>query len=401
MSLEVRVNALLEKRARIWEQAKALLDEAGDNPLSVDQRSTYDRLTVELEALSSEARSLVEAEERNIAAAELRTRAGNIGTPAGALTGDDDFEAEVRSFLMGEKRAIDVVPEKRTLVKGTATAGGNTIKTSFYDRLQEYLILNGALLGAGVTTIDTTSGENLEIPKVTARSTASRVLEAAAIPVSEPTFSKVTLGAYKYGVLLQISRELVEDTSVDLLGFIARQAGVAVGNGLGTDLLLGTGASMPRGLMIDTTLGVTSATGVAGAPSGDNLIDLYHAVLAPYRQNGTWVMNDSMLASIRKIKDSTGQYLWQPALVAGDPDRLLGRPVVTDPNIAAAGLNNKSIAFGDLSAYYVRRVNGFRFEQSTDYAFNTDLVTYKVVLRADGALIDTTGAVKHFVGAAS
>jgi HK97 family phage major capsid protein len=74
---------------------------------------------------------------------------------------------------------------------------------------------------------------------------------------------------------------------------------------------------------------------------------------------------------------------------------------VTDPNIAAVGLSAKSVVFGDLAAYFVRVVNGVRFEQSLDYAFNADLVTFRCIIRADGILVDQTGAVKHFIGGAT
>ena len=140
-------------------------------------------------------------------------------------------------------------------------------------------------------------------------------------------------------------------------------------------------------------------------PSIDNLLDLQYSVIAPYRNApaAKWLMNDTTAGKIRKIREGsgTGQYLWQPAVIAGQPDLLLSKPVLTDPNVAATALNAKSVLFGDLSAYAVRIVNGIRFERSDDYAFNTDQVTFRAVIRGDGLLIDQTGAVKHLVGAAS
>ena len=97
----------------------------------------------------------------------------------------------------------------------------------------------------------------------------------------------------------------------------------------------------------------------------------------------------------------TGAYLWQPSIVAGQPDLLLSKPVLTDPNVAATALAAKSVLFGDLSAYAIRIVNGIRFERSDDFAFNTDQVTFRAIIRGDGLLIDQTGAVKHFIGNAA
>ncbi len=90
-----------------------------------------------------------------------------------------------------------------------------------------------------------------------------------------------------------------------------------------------------------------------------------------------------------------------PDEVVKPTDTFLGKPVLVDPGVAATGVNAKSVIFGDMSQYFVRMVNGIRFERSDDYAFNTDLVTFRALLRADGALVDLTGAVKYLVGAAT
>jgi HK97 family phage major capsid protein len=142
---------------------------------------------------------------------------------------------------------------------------------------------------------------------------------------------------------------------------------------------------------------------VVGAFTADNLIDLYYSVIAPYRNSTScgWLMRDATLGSARKLKDSQGQYLWQPSIQVGAPDMLLGKPVHTDPNVAAIALNAKSVAFGDISQYFVRMAGGVRFERSDDYAFNSDLVTFRAIIRADGLLVDQTGAVKLFAGGAS
>jgi HK97 family phage major capsid protein len=113
------------------------------------------------------------------------------------------------------------------------------------------------------------------------------------------------------------------------------------------------------------------------------------------------MMKDATLANVRKLKDTTNQYLWQPSIQAGVPDTLLGKPVYTDPNVAAVALSAKSVIFGDFSSYFVRLAGGVRWEVSNDFAFNTDLVTYKAVLRGDGILADQSGALKLFVGNAA
>ena len=293
--------------------------------------------------------------------------------------------------------------EFRDLSKLSAGAGGNTVKIGFYEKLMAHLIEVSGILAAGPTVLNTTSGEQIQIPKTTAHSTGALTAEAAAISESDPTFGQVPLDAYKYAVLLQVSNELLTDTSVDLEGYLSMQAGRAIGNAFGVHAITGSGSAQPNGVVTGSTLGVTGATSVAGVPNFDNLIDLYHSVIGPYRNSPScgWLLRDSTVATIRKVKDSDGQYLWQPSLQIGVPDTLLGKPVRTDPNVAATATSAKSVLFGDFSQYFVRFVNGVRFERSDDYAFNSDLVTYRAILRADGDLVDTTGAVKHFIGGAS
>jgi HK97 family phage major capsid protein len=243
------------------------------------------------------------------------------------------------------------------------------------------------------------------VPKTTAHSSAALVSpqEGGTIAASDPAFGQLTLGAFKYGTLIQISNELLTDTGVDLEGYLSMQVGRALGNAFGAHMVTGTGTGQPRGVVTDATLGVTGGTAVVGAFTADNLIDLHYSVIAPYRASTScmWVMKDSTVANVRKLKDSSQGYLWQPSLQLGAPDMVLGKAVLTDPNVAAVALSAKSVLFGDFSQYFVRLVSGVRFERSDDFAFNTDLVTFRALLRADAALVDLTGAVKYFIGNAA
>ena len=194
----------------------------------------------------------------------------------------------------------------------------------------------------------------------------------------------------------------MDDTSVDLLGYVAMQAGRAVGNAMGTHLVLGTGSAQPNGISTAATLGVTGAASVAGAFSYDNLVALYYSVIAPYRASRScgWLLRDASMATVRKLRDGAGNYIFLPGI--GDtPDTILGKPVNTDPNMAAVALGARSVLFGDFSQYFVRLVNGVRFERSDDFAFNADLVTFRTVIRGDGDLVDLTGSIKAFVGNAA
>ena len=396
---------LREQRQNTWEQAKSLLDNAAaeNRDLTAEERSQYDQMNADLDAGAETIRSIEESEQRNAEAAEALQRIMDQRP----VEPREQENTALRSFLRGEARAFDLKPDGkvdyRALTKGTATAGGNTVPTSFYDQLIAHMIEVSGVLMAGPTVLNTDSGESIEVPTTTAHSSAAIVAENAAIGASDPAFAKRTLGAYKYGVLLQVSNELLSDTGVDLEGYLAMQAGRALGNAFGAHLVTGTGSGQPTGVITSATTGVTGGTGVAGGFTADNLIDLYFSVIAPYRNSAScgWLMKDATLANVRKLKDTTNQYLWQPGLVAGAPDMLLGKPVYTDPNIAAVALSAKSVVFGDLGAYVTRIVGGVRFEQSADFAFGTDQVTFRCIVRGDGILADQTGAVKVFAGGAS
>lgn len=405
------IKRLQARRLNAWEQAKALLDtaETDSRDLTAEEEATYVRLNTEIDSTDQRMKALVDGEQR-AADAEAAFRA-ILDKPEdrSAPKTEADPQADLRKFLAGDgPRSFEVrsdrpmgTAEFRALSKLTAGAGANTVKTSFYNRLVAHLIEVSGIMQCGPTVLNTTGGEQIQVPKTTSHSTAALIAEAGTITASDPAFGQVPLDAYKYAFLLQVSSELVVDTSVDLEGYIAMQAGRALGNAFGTHAVTGTGTSQPNGVVTAATLGVTGGTGVSGAFTYDNVADLFFSVIAPYRNSASagWLLKDSSLAAVRKVKDSQGRPLWEPTMVPGNPDTLFGKPVNTDPNVAAVALSAKSLVFGDFSQYFVRMVDGIRFERSVDYAFNSDLITYRAILRADGDLVDTTGAIKYFAGA--
>ena len=420
------VKRLQERRANVWEQAKELADTAANENRAFkgEEQSTWDSLNAEMDALDKRAQAIIAGEQRAKDTEDALGRLNGqqrVSGSTGAVGDESPIVSQLRSVLRGESGApkgIEVKPEgrvdfraireARTLSKLSAGAGANAVKTSFYDQLLQNMIETSAVLQAGVTVLNTASGETIQVPKTTGHSTGAIVAEAASIGVSDPTFGQASLGAYKYGVMVQLSRELVDDASVDLEGYLAMETGRALGNAFGAHLVAGTGTGQPRGILVDTTLGATGPTGQTGgfgsaAGAGDPLIDLYYSVIGPYRNSpgAAYLMKDTTVGAIRKLKDTTGQYLWQPSIQQGAPDRFNGVPIFTDPYMPATGISAKSVVFGDFSRYFVRLVGGVRFERSDEYAFNADLITYRALLRGDGALMDTTGALKHFVGAAT
>ena len=389
----MNLKSLHDHRSREFEAARQLVDraEAERRDMTAAENEAFDRHMASIDATDQRIKTIVDAEARDRAIADA---VRSLGSPMTETHRSGDVG--LRAFLRGETRSYTVNPEARDLTKGTATAGGAAVPTGFYGSLVEHMIQVSPLRGLA-TVLSTTSGENIPVPTTTAHSTAALTAEAAAIAESDPAFTARTLGAYKYGVMIQVSSELVSDSGIDIAGYLARECGVALGRAASTHFTTGTGTSQPAGIVTGSTLGKTAAA--TAAITGDELIDLLYSVIGDYRQNATWLVNDTTAAAVRKLKDSTGQYLWQPSLILGQPDLLFGRPVFTSHDMPTLATGQKTVIFGDLSRYFIREVNGIRFERSDEYAFNQDLVTFRAVLRTDGVLVDQTGAVKHLIQA--
>jgi HK97 family phage major capsid protein len=322
---------------------------------------------------------------------ESQVKPANIAVPA-----IDEAEL-IRSLARGEIRSASF--EKRDVTKGST---GAPVPTSFYDQVVLLARKVGPLLETS-TIINTAGGENLQIPSLSAYSTGTVTSEAGTIGESDPTFNAFkTLGAYKYSFLTQISREMVEDAGVDILGFLATQTGNALGYAVNGALTTGTGTVQPNGIVTTAGSGITGSTAVSGAFTADNLIDLVYSVDTAGRTlPGTgFMMNAKSIGAVRKLKDTAGNYVFSPALSADKRDLVLGYEVYENPAMADPATSAKSVLFGHLPSYFVRTVGGLRLDRSDDFAFSQDLISFRATLRVDGNLIQTSH-VKYFAGAAS
>jgi HK97 family phage major capsid protein len=387
-----------EARAKAWEEAKALLDSAAaeKRDLSGEENQTYDRIMADLDARSLVIETMnAQAERENRAAEAMKGFEAQV-KPAVAVPAIDEAEL-IRSLARGEIRSHSF--EKRDVTKGST---GAPVPTSFYDQVIMLARHVGPMLETS-TILNTAGGENLQIPSLSAYSVGTVSSEAALIGESDPTFNAFkTLGAYKYSFLTQISREMVEDAGVDILGFLATQTGNALGFAVNGALTTGTGTTQPTGIVTAAGSGITGSTAVSGAFTADNLIDLVYSVDTAGRTlPGTgWQMNAQAISAVRKLKDTAGQYLFSPSLTADARDLLLGYPIYENPAMASPATSAKSVIFGHLPSYFARTVGGLRLDRSDDYAFQNDLITFRATMRVDGNLIQTSH-VKYFAGAAS
>ena len=398
------INNLSEQRAIAWEAAKGLLDHAASESrdLSGEEAEQFDRINADIDGLDSRRSKVIESIQRDRDIAESRNRLGLPldlgGERAVAVPSDDDA---VRALLAGERRSANF--EKRAVIK---SGSGGAVATGVYDRIVEHLVQTNVVRSVA-TVVTTANGETLNVPTSSAYSTASIVGEAAQASASDPTLVTRALGAHKYVVLVALSNELASDASVDVAGFLASQAGRAIGVATRGHMTTGTGSGQPTGIVTSSTAGVTGATGTAGVFTADNLVDLRFSVNSEYSaQPGCgFMMSSTAMANARKLKDTTNQYLFAPGL-NGDPDTLLGFPTLLNDAMAVPALSAKSVLFGHLPSYFIRECGGagsggIEVAVSDDFAFDYSVRTFRVTLRTDGLLIDQTGAVKHFVGGAS
>lgn len=416
---------LQEKRLKAWNDAKEVAALAAGEKRSMDGEETrkWNEATAELDVLDGAIKDRLAGEQRamqGITAVENTTQqaATGPGSPYGANGKTAEEEAtELRTFFSKENRngrlqfeyeiPLPSAIERRALVERRALgdAGGPLnpvpLPTSFVGQLYRYLVDTSSIRQTNPTVYSTSSGEPLVVPRSTAEGNATWTAEGAALTAVDPTLSSVTLNGYKVAKLLQVSTELLADTGFDIVGFMAEHAGRNLGIAVDTAYVAGTGTTQPTGFTAAAGGAAVAFTATAaqgsttGLPTGgtyvgaDVLIELYHSVLPQYRPRASYVMNDSTIKVVRKLKDTTGQYIWQPALVAGQPDSILGRPVYADPHMPAIGVSTVPIAFGDFAGYFIRDITPIRFERSDDFQFGNDLISFRAVYRTDGKLGDS------------
>ena len=287
------------------------------------------------------------------------------------------------------------------------SAGGSAIPTDFLTSVIEYQRTATPMLdGNIVTLLETTDGRPITLPRLTADPNHGGTVTAEAGGINEldPTISSITLNAFKYGVTNLWSAELGQDNVINLESLLARSTGRELGLDIGAHLTTGTGTTQPKGIVDAATAGYT-ATGTASGTSSDTFFspadvkNLWYSLAAPYRNapGAGFMVSSTALTKFALFRDTTFNFIWQPSLVAGDPDRFLGRPVYENPGMAAVASATKSVIAGDFSAYYVRRTP-IRVETSRDYKFNTDQLALRTIYRVDGNLPDAI-AIKSLVSA--
>lgn len=380
---------LREKRAKAWDAAKAFLDtkRGTDGLISAEDSATYEKMEADVVSLGKE----IDRLERQAALdSELAKPTSTPITEKPASIEENKTgraSNEYKTSFWNAMRSKGVSYEvQNALQVGTDSEGGYLVPDEFEQTLIQ--ALEEQNIFRQYATVITTSSGDRKIPVVTAKGTASFVDEEGLIPESDDAFGQVSIGAHKLATMIKVSEELLNDSVFDLQTYIAQEFARRIGFREEEAFFLGTGSGQPTGIFADTggaELGVTAAS--AGAITLDEVLDLFYSLKAPYRKNAVFVMNDSTIKAIRKLKDNNGQYLWQPSAVAGDPDKVLNRMVVSSAYIPAISAGNKSIAFGDFSYYWIADRQGRSFKRLNELFAATGQVGFMATERVDGKLI--------------
>ena len=386
-----KVNELRTKRAKVWEQAKAFLDShRGERGiLSAEDTETYEKMEQEIVDLGRE----IERQEKLDAIGremetplmaplttkpEGRKKDEKTGTASDAYR--DAFWAQVRS-RNGISYEI-----RNALSEGVDSEGGYLVPDEFERTLVQALEEDNVIRAHA--HVFTTSNGIHKIPVVATKGVANWIDEGAPYGESDDVFAQEQIDAHKVGTLIKVSEELLDDSAFDLQQYISKEFTRRIGAKEEEAFLIGDGSKKPTGILHETAgaqVGVTAAG--AAAIAADELIDLYYSLKSPYRRNAIWVLNDSSIRAIRKLKDLNNQYLWQPGLREGEPDLLLGKPLYTSAYMPTIAAGARTILFGDLSYYWIGDRKGITFKRLNERYADYGQVGFLASRRVDAKLI--------------
>jgi len=385
-----KILELREKRAKAWDAAKAFLDSkrGADGLLSAEDVATYEKMEADVVNLGKEIDRLerqqaLDAELNKLVNTPITGKPGQPNPENKTGRASDEYKRAFWNAMRSKAAGYEVL---NALQVGTDSEGGYLVPDEFERTLVEALQEEN-IFRTMAKIIQTASGDR-KIPVVASKGTASWVDEEGAIPESDDAFGQVSIGAYKLATMIKVSEELLNDSVFNLESYIAREFARRIGAKEEESFFIGNGTGKPTGIFNATggaELGVTAAS--ATAITVDEIMDLFYSLKSPYRKNAVFVMNDSTVKAIRKLKDGNGQYLWQPSISAGQPDTILNRPVKTSAYVPAIAAGAKTIAFGDFGYYWIADRQGRSFQRLNELYAATGQVGFKATQRVDGKLI--------------
>lgn len=384
-----KILELREKRAKAWEAAKAFLDtKRGNNGLlSAEDTATYEKMEKDVVDLGKE----IERLERQAAIdTELNkpTSTPLTNKPNGNPDGEEkkgrasDLYRKTFWNAMRRKNFFDV---NNALQVGTDSEGGYLVPDEFERTLVE--ALEGENFFRTIATVINTSSGDRKIPVVASKGEASWIDEEGAFPESDDAFGQVSISAYKVATMLKVSDELLNDSAFNLEAYISKEFGRRIGAKEEEAFFVGDGAGKPTGIFNASGGAAEGTTTSTANITFDDVMDLFYAVKSPYRKKAVWVLNDTTVKALRKLKDNNGNYIWQPSVQEGQPDMILNRPYHTSAYVPEVAAGAKVMAFGDFSYYWIADRQGRSFKRLNELFAANGQVGFLASQRVDGKLI--------------
>ena len=372
------IQELMQKRAKVWETAKSFVDthEDKNGRLSAEDTAAYNRMEQEIEDLTASIERQQRAAERDkmlsqpINSPIVSKPANGVDVKTGRAS--DEYKAAMLGALRSNFRNVSNV-----LQEGVDADGGYLVPEEYDKHLIDVLEEENILRALGTKL--TTAGDH-KINVAATKPAASWIEEGQELTWGDSTFSQILLDAHKLHVAIKVTEELLYDNAFGLENYIITQFGKALANAEEDAFLNGDGKGKPTGIFAKT--GGGNVTAEVAAFTGDELINLVYTLKRPYRKKAAFIMNDKNLAVLRKLKDANDQYLWQPSLKEGEPERLVGYPVYTSAYAPA-----DAIAFGDFSYYNIGDRGSRSFKKLTELFAGNDMVGFVAKERVDGKLI--------------
>ena len=378
----MRVQELIEKRAKVWETAKNFVDthEDKNGNLSAEDKETYSRMEAEIEELTNSIERQQRAERRE------QELSKPVNSPITGKPYKDEPQGEVKKGRASDEYKKAMLTALRSnfrqvsnvLQEGVDADGGYLVPEEYDHRLIDVLTEENIM--RGIATKITTSGEH-KINIAATKPAAAWIEEGEALSFGNATFEQKILDAHKLHVAIKITEELLYDNAFGLENYIITEFGKALANAEEDAFLNGDGVGKPTGIF-DKTKGGESIGTLTAALKSDDILDLIYKLKRPYRKNASFIMNDATLAQIRKLKDNNGQYLWQPSYQANEPDKILGYNIRT-----SAFAPTDAIAFGDYKYYNIGDRGSRSFKQLNELFAGNGMIGYVAKERVDGLLI--------------
>lgn len=388
------VTDLYTRRAQTWNKAKKFLDERRDSEtgcLNAEDDAAYAKMEAEIEALSGEIARCERAE--RLESTLAKATCNPITSAPGSAMGEDSKVKPARATASYKRAFWDAMrlntspmEVRNALSEGVDSEGGYLVPDEFERTLVQSLA-DQNIMRTLAKVIQTTSGDR-KIPVVSTHGTATWLDEGKPYSESDEAFTQISLSAYKLGTFLKISEELLNDSAFNVEQYLASEFARRIGAAEEEAFLVGDGQGKPTGIF-NTTGGAEAGVTTAKPTdiSADELIDLHYSLRAPYRARAVWLMNDATVKTVRKLKDGNGQYLWQPALTAGAPDMILGRPVYTSVFAPEVKAGARTVAFGDLGFYWIADRQGRSFKRLNELFATTGQIGFLASQRLDGKLV--------------